>query len=316
MKSKKIEGIIAAPFTPLKENGQLNLSVLEKYAHKLKEDGIQGVFVCGTTGEGYSLTIEERKLVLQEWLRYQAGDFKVIAHVGSTSTLQSAGLARHAAEKGASAISAMGPSFFQPTRAEELVGYCARIAQEAPELPFYYYHIPVMSGVNVPMKEFLLQASDSIPNLQGIKFTHTNLMEMQQCMMFGDGSFDIVHGYDEVLLGGLALGAKAAIGSTYNYMAPLYHQLISQFEKGNLEAARVLQRYSVKVVEVLFKYRGGVVCGKAIQSLCGIECGPCRLPLQTLSDIEIHALQKDLEAIDFFEIINNLNHPKLKNQFQ
>jgi N-acetylneuraminate lyase len=311
MKSEKIEGIIAASFTPLKEDGELNLPVVEKYAYKLKQDGIQGVFVCGTTGEGYSLTLEERKLVLQEWLTHREGDFKVIAHVGSTSTLQSAELARHAAEKGASAISAMGPSFFQPTRAEELVGYCARIAQEAPDIPFYYYHIPAMSGVNVSMKEFLTQASVSIPNLQGIKFTHTNLMEMQQCMMFGDGSFDIVHGYDEVLLGGLALGAKAAIGSTYNYMAPHYLRLISQFEKGNIEAARALQRYAVKLVEVLFKYRGGVVCGKAIQSLCGIECGPCRLPLQTLSDIEIHALRKDLEAIEFFEIINNPNHLKL-----
>jgi len=313
MKSEKIEGIIAAPFTPMKKDGELNLSVLGKYAHKLIQDEIRGVFVCGTTGEGYSLTMEERKLVLREWLKHREGDFKVIAHVGSTSILQSAELARHAAKSGASAISAMGPSFFQPSRAEELVAYCATIAQEAPELPFYYYHIPVMSGVNVSMKEFLNQASDSIPNLQGIKFTHNNLMEMQQCMMFGDERFDIVHGYDEVLLGGLALGAKAAIGSTYNYMAPLYLRLISQFEEGNLEEARALQRYSVKVVEVLFKYRGGVVCGKAIQSLCGIECGPSRLPLQTLSDLEIHTLQKDLEAINFFEIINNPDHLKLKN---
>jgi len=310
----KLNGLIAAPFTPMKEDGSLNLPVVEKYARKLKQDGIQGVFVCGTTGEGYSLTLEERKLVLLEWLRFQKRDFKVIAHVGCISYFQSAELARHASEAGVSAISAMGPSFFQPTRADELVGYCARIAQEAPEVPFYYYHIPAMSGVNVSMKQFLTQASVTIPNLQGIKFTHNNLMEMQQCMMFGDGSLDIVHGYDEVLLGGLALGAKAAIGSTYNYMGPLYCQLISQFGEGNLEAARDLQRYSVKVVEVLLKYRGGVVCGKAIQSLSGIECGPCRLPLQTLSDDEIYALQKDLDAIEFFEIINNPDHPKLKNQ--
>jgi len=279
----QLNGLIAAPFTPMKEDGHLNLPVVEKYASKLKQDGIQGVFVSGTTGEGYSLTLEERKLVLSEWLRFKENGFEVIAHVGSTSYMQSAQLARHASDAGASAISAMGPSFFQPTRAEELVGFCEKITQEAPNIPFYYYHIPSMSGVNVSMTAFLKLASVTIPNLQGIKFAHNNLMEMQQCLMFEDGRFEIVHGYDEVLLGGLALGIKAAIGSTYNYMAPLYNQLIAYFQAGNLNAARNLQRYSVKVVEVVMNYRDGVVAGKAIQSLCGIDCGPCRLPLQTLN---------------------------------
>lgn len=304
----QLNGLIAAPFTPMKEDGSLNLSVVESYARKLKQDGIQGVFVCGTTGEGYSLTLEERKLVLQEWLRFKEKGFEIIAHVGSTSYSQSAELARHASDEGTSAIGAMGPSFFQPTRAEELVGYCAKIAREAPEIPFYYYHIPSLSGVHVSMKAFLELASVSIPNLQGIKFTHNNLMEMQQCMMFENGRFEILHGYDEVLLGGLSLGIKAAVGSTYNYMGPLYNQLISDFNSGNLHAARKLQQFSVKLVEVLLNYRGGVIAGKAIQSLCGIECGPCRLPLQTISNEEKNALRKELDDLDFFEIVKNPNH--------
>jgi len=287
----------------MNQDGSLRLSQIDAYASKLKTDGVKGVFVCGTTGEGYSLTLDERKQVLEEWLRFREPDFKILAHVGTTSYLQSSELAKHAAAAGSFAIGVMGPSFYQPTRAEELVAYCARIAQEAPNLPFYYYHLPSMSGVNVSMKAFLVQASDQIPNLQGIKFTHNNLMEMQQCMMLDDGKYEILHGYDEVLLGGLALGVKAAIGSTYNYMAPVYNRLISFFESGNLEEARHLQRFSVELVEQLLKYRGGVVAGKAIQSLCGIECGPCRVPLQTLSDKEIQSLQNDLEQIDFFKRI-------------
>ncbi len=299
----RLNGLFAAPFTPMNQDGSLRLSGIEAYASKLKVDGVKGVFVCGTTGEGYSLTLDERKQVLKEWLRYQDVDFKVLAHVGTTSYLQSAELARHAADSGAFAIGAMGPSFFQPNRAEELVAYCARIAQEAPDLPFYYYHLPSMSGVNVSMIAFLTVASDLIPNLQGIKFTHNNLMEMQQCMMFENGKYEIILGYDEVLLGGLALGIKAAIGSTYNYMAPIYNEIISFFEEGNLEKARQLQRFSVKVVEQVLKFRGGVVAGKAIQSLCGIECGPCRVPLQTLSDREIQHLRNDLVQLDFFKRI-------------
>jgi N-acetylneuraminate lyase len=299
----RLNGLIAAPFTPMKKDGNLNLPVIDKYAQKLKQDGIKGVFICGTTGEGYLMTTEERKLVLEQWIRFQEDDFKVIAHVGSTSYLQSAELAKHAEKAGAYAVSTMGPSFFQPSRAEELVGYCAKIAQESPRIAFYYYHMPAMSGVNVSMKEFLQKASAEIPNLQGIKFTHFNLMEMQQCMMFEDGKYEIIHGYDEVLICGLALGAKAAIGSTFNYMAPVYNKLIKKFKEGDLNAARKLQQFSVKVVEVLMKYRGGAVCGKAIQSLCGIECGPSRLPIQTLSDEEISSLKKDLDTINFFETI-------------
>ena len=155
------------------------------------------------------------------------------------------------------------------------------------------------------MKAFLLQASETIPTLQGIKFTHNNLMEMQQCMMFNDGKYEIIHGYDEVLLGGLALGIEAAIGSTYNYMAPIYNKLILCFDAGDLVAAREYQRFSVKVVEVLMKYRGGVVAGKAIQSLCGVECGPCRLPLQTVTGDESELLREELEAIGFFDVIAN-----------
>ena len=124
-------------------------------------------------------------------------------------------------------------------------------------------------------------------------------------MMFGDGKYEIIHGYDEVLICGLVLGAKAAIGSTFNYMAPLYNRLIACVEKGDLATARELQQYSVKVVEVLMKYRGGAIGGKAIQSLCGIECGPSRLPIQTLSSDEITQLKKDLEALNFFESIHN-----------
>ena len=301
----QLNGLIAAPFTPMKEDGSLNLSVLEKYAAKLKQDGINGVFVCGTTGESYSLTLEERKILLTEWLKFKDDGFEIIAHVGAPSYFQSAELARHASDTGVSAISAMGPSFFQPTRAEELVGFCAKIAQEAPEIPFYYYHIPSMSGVHVSMKSFLELASVSIPNLRGIKFTHKDFMEMQQCMMVENGRFDILLGYDEALLGGLAFGLKAAIGSTYNYMGPIYTQLISYFNSGQLNAANHMQRYSVRIIEVLMNYRGPVVAGKAIQSLCGIESGPCRLPLKTLSTEEIESLQKELDALDFFKTIKD-----------
>jgi len=307
-----MKGLIAAPFTPMDNTGELNLSVIERYSDELKRDGVKGVFVCGTTGEGLSLTIDERKHLLEEWIRYQEPGFKVIIHVGSTSYLQAIELARHAASAGAYAVSAMGPPYSQPTRVEELIGYCEKIAREAPEIPFYYYHIPAMSGVSLSMQRFLMDATGAIPNLRGIKFTHNNLMELQQCLMVENDNLEIILGYDEVLLGGLALGIQAAIGSTYNFMAPVYNELINYFESGDLVTARKLQRYAVKIVELLHQFGGWVVGGKFIQSLCGIECGDCRLPLRKLTDNEVQMLRKKLDELDFFTFRRDPDLSKLE----
>ncbi|MFV0269965.1 MAG: dihydrodipicolinate synthase family protein [Draconibacterium sp.] len=104
MEIKKIEGLIAAPFTPMKEDGSINLSVIPQYANKLKSDGLQGVFICGTTGEGMLMTNDERKWVVQKCMEEQTEDFKVIVHVGTTSSRECKELAELAQNTGAFAI--------------------------------------------------------------------------------------------------------------------------------------------------------------------------------------------------------------------
>lgn len=301
MKKLNIKGFIAAPFTPMKEDGTLNLSQIEKYANKLKGEGLSGVFICGTTGEGILMTENERKDITAEWLKHKSEDFKVIVHVGSPSYKTASELASHAQKMDADAIATMGPCFLPPNDITSLVDYCKSIAEAAPKLPFYYYHMPSISGVSLPMKEFLIVAKSRIPNIVGIKFTHNNLMEMQQCMELNEGEFEILHGYDEVLLGGLVLGVKGAVGSTYNYMASCYQDVLNNFNEGNIKAARRSQLYSVKVVEILIKYGGGVRAGKEIMNLTGINCGPCRAPIKRMNKEEKLNLKKDLERIDFFK---------------
>lgn len=299
MKKLNINGLIAAPFTPMFGDGSINLSIIEMYANYLKNNGVTGVFICGTTGEGILLDNEERKAVACEWMKFKSHDFKVVVHVGNSSCIVSADLAAHAQKIGADAIAAMGPGFLPPTDVDSLIDYCEPVAMAAPKLPFYYYHMPSVSNVLVPMKDFLIKAQKRIPNLAGMKFTHNNLMEMQQCMVLDNGKFEIFHGSDEILLGGLALGAQGAVGSTYNYMASCYLELMKQFKKGNLKKSRKLQQYSVKVVEILIKYGGGVRAGKAIMALKGIDCGPCRPPIKKFTDEEKLKLRNDLESIGF-----------------
>lgn len=300
MKIQKIEGLIAAPFTPMNEDGSLNPDMIPAYANKLKNDGLKGVFICGTTGEGMLMTNDERKTITEKWIEEQTEDFKIIVHVGTTSAKQSNELANHAQNSGAYAIGCMGPVFLKPGRTEELVSFCQEVASGAPDLPFYYYNIPSVSGIDLSMAEFIKQAASQIPNFAGLKFTHNNFMEMQQCLHLNNGKWDILHGYDEILLAGLTFGAKGAVGSTYNFMAPIYNQIITDFNNGDIEAAREKQYKTVKIIEILIKYNGAIVAGKTLMKSVGIDCGPCRVPLKNLTEKEYEKLISELEKAEFY----------------
>lgn len=299
----KLKGLIAAPFTPMHKDGSLNISAIDAYVELLIEQGIAGAFICGTTGEGFSMTVQERNAVADAWVKASNGRLKIIVHVGSLCQQDAMALAAHAQECGAYGIASIAPCFYKPSCVEDLVSFFAPIAASAPKLPFYYYNMPSMSGVSLPVEKFLEIGGKQIPNLAGIKFTHNNLMEMNQCINFEGGKYDILHGYDEILICGLALGAKAGVGSTYNYAGKIYNALLDAFEAGDLAKARELQMYSVEIVKVIIKYGGGVRGGKAIMNLLGIECGECRTPMNKFTADEYAELKKDLEAIDFFNKI-------------
>src|SRR6185437_9293354 len=173
-------GLIAAPYTAFDGSGDPALGVIDRYAHHLVGSGVKGAFVCGTTGEGLSMTSDERMKVAERWTKVVGNNLKVIVHVGHTSQRDSIELARHAAKVGASATAALAPFFYKPASIQALVDFVRPIAAAAAALPFYYYHIPSMTGAAFAMADFLEAAADKIPNLRGIKYTHGDLMDYQR----------------------------------------------------------------------------------------------------------------------------------------
>lgn len=298
MEKNKIKGLIAAIVTPMDKNGKINLSVIDSYAKHLIKSGVNGVFVCGTTGESLLLNTEERKKEAEAWMPY-SNDIKIIIHVGSTSYVDAQELARHAEKIGAYAIGAMGPCFLQPDRVQDLVEFNRLIANEAPNTPFYYYHIPGVSGVKIYMLDFLKEADKKIPNLNGIKFTSYDTMEMLECINYHEKKYDILHGHDETLLTGLMLGATGGIGTSYNLTAPLYNQMIDKYYKGDISGALNLQTEAVKFIRVMIKYGKGIAGIKSMLTIAGIDCGPCRLPIQNVSASEMKELEKEMKAFDW-----------------
>jgi putative N-acetylneuraminate lyase len=302
---EKIKGLIDAPFTPFYSNGEVNYEPIERYAAMLKNNGLKGVFINGSSGEGYMLTEEERMKLAEAWMKAAPSDFKVIVHVGSTCVKTSRRLAEHAQKIGAFGIGAMATPFPKVGRIEELVKYCEEIAAGAPQLPFYYYHIPAFNGAYLSMVEFLKAVDGRIPNFAGIKYTYESLYEYNQCRLYANGKFDMLHGQDETILPCLAMGgAQGGIGGTTNYNGRCLTGILKAWEEGNIEEARELQNFGQEVINVICHYRGNIVGGKRIMKLIGLDLGPNRTPFQNITDDEERALKAELEAIDFFNKCN------------
>jgi len=298
--SERLRGLTPAPFTPMRDDGSIHLDAIDVYAELLVRNGIGAAFVCGTTGEGMSMSVQERSDVAQRWVDVAPEGFRVIVHVGHTSQADCKALADHARRIGAWGVGAMGPCFFRPAGVGDLVDFCADVAAAAGELPFYYYHIPSMTGVSFPMVEFLEAAGGRIPNLAGIKYTWEDLMDFELCRAVDGGRFDILFGRDEILLCGLALGARGAIGSTFSFAAPLYRRIIDAFGAGDLATARAEQRRSMEMIRALCKPPGAaLVTGKAIMKRIGVDCGPVRSPVRNLSDEELSDLNAALDRVGF-----------------
>ena len=308
MKFEKIKGLIDAPFTPFDAEGNINLQPIPAYAAMLKKNGLKGVFINGSSGEGYMLTDDERRQLAEAWVkaaRELDGDFKVIVHVGSCCARSSRELARHAAEIGAWGIGAMAPPFPKINRVEELVAYIEEIAAGAPELPFYYYHIPAFNGAFLPMVKLLEAVDGRVPNFAGIKYTFESMYEYNQCRLYADGKFDMLHGQDETILPCLAMGgAQGGIGGTTNYNGRELTAIIDAWNRGDLEAARDHQNFSQDVINVICHYRGNIVGGKRIMKLIGLDLGKNRIPFQNMTDEEEAAMKAELEAINFFARCN------------
>lgn len=298
--NNKLQGLIAAPFTPMNKEGNINLSLIPEYYQFLKNNAITGAFICGSTGEGVSMTTDEKKSVIKAWSEATKDDkdFKVMTLVGGTSIEDCKDIAKYAQQSGLYAVSFTAPFYFKPANAEMLAACCKEIADVVPGMPFYYYHIPVLTGVGFPMIDLLKNVEGKISNFAGIKYTHEDFMDFLSCLHFENGKYDMLWGRDENMLSALVLGSKGAVGSTFNYAAPLYYDLINAFNNNDLKKAQAFQQQSIDMITLLGKY-GGIATGKAYMKLIGLDCGGFRLPVKNMSDEQFELFKKDVEQIHF-----------------
>lgn len=296
-KIKKLSGLIAAAHTAFAADGSIDLSTVPAQAAMLLRQKVTGVYVSGTTGEGVHCSVEERKALFDAWVKAAKGKLYLIAHIGALALPDVRELGRYACACGMDATSIVPPCFFRPGSVSGLVDYLDAALAGARDLPFYYYHTG-MSGVNFDMEHFLKAADGRIPNLAGIKFNYPDLYMYQRCLRALGGKYDITWGIDEWFAGAVALGARSAIGSTYNYAAGLYYEIWDAVAKGDFKTSEKNMKKVCDIVDILVEY-GGVAAGKAMCAVHGVDLGTVRAPLKALTGEEKASIVARLRKIGY-----------------
>lgn len=244
----RLDGLVAATFTPFAPNGSLaGPEVVEQQADWLQKTGVRWVFVSGTTGESLKVSFEERKEQAERWVRIGPKyNVSTIVHVGTESILEAQAHARHAQEIGAKAVGWMPPVFFKPATVDALAATLAAVAKECPSLPFYYYHIPSMTGVTFPMLD-MAKAIDRIgvPNFAGVKYTglytFPGFMDARRLMAYENGKYEVLSGREDMMLEGVAAGCKGFVGSQFNHVGDLYNKVRETCMTKSAEEGRAAQ---------------------------------------------------------------------------
>ena len=297
-KSPPITGLVAAVFTPFDPSGNVDYERIPELVDFLHKEGLTGIYICGSTGEAPSLTSAERLQTAEAYVTAAAGRLRTIVQIGHSSVRECQTFGEHAERIGADAISAIAPYYFPVEGVASLVDFLKEAAASAPSLPFYYYHIPAITGPIVDPVRLLSLAGESMPSFRGIKFTDSDLSVLSACLALEHGRFDCLFGRDEMLLGALAMGAKGAVGSTYNFAPALYQRLIEAFQRGDHAESQRRQSLSVSMIEAAIEV-GGQAALKSVMNLVGQPCGPRRLPMKSLPAAEEKALEDKLTALGF-----------------
>jgi len=293
-----IRGILPALMTPFKDGG-VDEKMLKKLVRFQLDQGCHGFFVNGSTGDGFLMTREERRRVVEVVVSEVAGQAKVIAHVGAVSSDEAAAMAVDARKAGADAVASVPPIYY-PVELEGFELHMRTIGVAA-DMPTYCYYIPALTGHALGGDQFV-EVTQRIPNLVGFKYTHSDMFLLWWILDALGDRISVFNGSDQMLLQGLITGACGGIGSTYNYQTRTIVDIYEAMQAGDLDKAREAQWRANQVVQVLLRFKaGGVATERAILKLMGYDVGEPRPPKVPFPDDELPALRKALEGVGFLQ---------------
>ncbi len=285
---KKYEGIIPAFYACYDAEGKINPAAVRELTRWFIDQGVQGLYVGGSSGECIYQSKEERKLVLENVMAEAKGKLTVIAHIACNNTADSCELAAHAEALGVDAIASIPPIYFKlPPYA--IAKYWNDMSAAAPNTDFIIYNIPQLAGVSlsVPLLKEMLKNERVI----GVK---NSSMPTQDIQMWRDEGAIVFNGPDEQLISGLVMGAVGGIGGTYGAMPQLYVELYRCVKDGRMDKALEIQNDCCRIIYKMCSGHGnmyGMI--KEILRINGCpDCGSVRAPLAELIESDYPIAQE------------------------
>lgn len=285
---RSFSGILPAVVTPFHGDGSFDEAAFERLCARLYAAGVDGLYVCGQTGEGLQQSLEQRMKVAEAAVRHSPPGAQVIVHCGAAATADAIRLARHAARAGAGAVSSLPPAggYSFP----EILGYYRDLAA-ACELPLLVYYFPSLApALRTPQQILEICA---LPNVIGLKFTDSDFYLLSILKRHG---LTVFNGSDEMLAAGLIMGADGGIGSTYNCIPDVYAGMWRAARAGEWERVRETQARVNEFVEVLLRYPVNSAVKETLR-LMGLDCGECLPPRRPLTPVEKTELRGALASL-------------------
>lgn len=290
----KFKHVTVALNTPFTSDGSVDVNAVKAVSRYFRDKGIKQMYVCGSTGEGFLLDTEERKLVAETVVNEVGQDMNIIVHVGCPDTRHSCELAAHAEKIGAAATSAV-PCVYYHLGEESVYRHWTAIT-EAADLPFFIYNIPQLTSFNLSMNLFNRMLEN--PRVAGIKCSSDPAQDILRFKQAGGKDFIVFNGPDEQYAAGRLLGADAGIGGTYGAMPELYMKIDELIDRGEWEKAAQVQNLVTPLIYRLCSFPSMHGAVKGIISLDGCPMGNPRLPFLpvALDDPKLVQLYHDIKA--------------------
>lgn len=280
MKNFTYKGLMAPVFTAYHNDKDktVNCEIIEPYAKYLKQKGIGAVLVNGTSGEGMLMNLLERKQVTEAWKKAcDVNGIVLMVQIGGAPYPDVIELAKHAEKLQVDGVLCLPELYFKPKSPEKLTDYLKNVSVHCPNIPFFYYHIPMFTDVNVHMPTFLDLAEQAIPNFCGIKYTSGDLDQGSGCLKPGRTIF---LGADSILCGAVAAGFDSFIMTTLNICPEIASEIIECVNSGRLDTARENQKQLNSKISDILKHGDWVTAmKKAFNESCDLNLGNTRPPL-------------------------------------
>lgn len=287
----KLGNIVTAMITPFDESGAVDTREAARIAAWLVDRGNDGLVVAGSTGEGQTLSHDERGALIAAVTQAVAGRAAVIANAGSNDTRDSVASVHEAQQAGADAILAVVPYYNKPTQ-RGMIAHFSAIAQATP-LPVVIYNIPGRTGSNM-LPQTLLELARINENVAGVKESSGDLMQIGTILAERDRGFTVYSGDDHLFLPCLAMGADGVVGVASHLCSPQYRMMLEAYRSGDVAECARIHRSLLPLIRALFATTNPIPVKWAMREL-GFKTGECRLPLDTMPDALADRLRPMLE---------------------